>query len=142
VKQLPNIANSLLLRTDFSDDAAWASLCAAARQPNADGFTAYVTCISDQTYDGLTVPQLVALAPQGDQSGRQTFAFIADQRTFSDPERPVLVVDLYDRPGRTFRVIPREMWSVENNLSISNMDYDEFAKSVDSDGVFRGFPQA
>lgn len=139
MKQLPSIENSLLLRTDFSDDAAWASLCEAAQRPNADGFTADVTCISDPAYGGLAAPQLVTLAPRGNRNGQHTFAFIADQRTFAAPDRPVLVVDLYDQPGRTFRVVPREMWSVENNLSISNMDFDEFAKSVDSDGVFRGF---
>jgi hypothetical protein len=29
--------------------------------------------------------------------------------------------------------------SVENNLSIGNMDFDEFANAVDKDGIFRGF---
>ena len=48
---------------------------------------------------------------------------------------------MYDEPGRTFRVIPSEMWSVENNLSIANMDFAEFADAVDEDGVFRGFPE-
>jgi hypothetical protein len=33
------------------------------------------------------------------------------------------------------------MWSVENNLSLSNLDYDDFANSVDAFGVFRGFPR-
>jgi hypothetical protein len=28
---------------------------------------------------------------------------------------------------------------VENNLSISNLDWEDFADAVDSDGVFRGF---
>jgi uncharacterized protein DUF6924 len=32
------------------------------------------------------------------------------------------------------------MWSVENNLSIANMDFDEFADAVDQDGVYRRFP--
>jgi hypothetical protein len=141
VKQLPNIENSLLLRTDFSDDAAWASLCEAVLQPNEEGFKAFVVCISDPAYDGLTLDQLMALAPKGDQCGEHTFAFIADRTTFANPDRAVLVVDLYVEPGRTFRVIPREMWGVENNLSIANMDYREFADDVDPDGVFRGFPQ-
>jgi hypothetical protein len=141
VKKLPNIENSLLLRTDFSDDAAWASLCEAVQQPNEEGFNAFVVCISDPAYDGLTVEQLIALAPMGDECGEHTFAFIADRTTFAKPERPVLVVDLYDEPGRTFRVIPREMWGVENNLSTANMDYSEFADNADPDGVFRGFPQ-
>jgi hypothetical protein len=48
---------------------------------------------------------LVALSPKG---GDRTFAFIADRTPFTHPERLVLVVDLYDEPGRTFRVIPRE----------------------------------
>ena len=52
-----------------------------------------------------------------------------------------VVVDLYDEPGRTFRVIPRELWGVENNLSLANMDYSDFADNVDADGVFRGFPR-
>jgi hypothetical protein len=54
-------------------------------------------------------------------------------------EHPVAVVDLWHRPGRTFRVIPSQMWSIENNLSISNMDFFEFADAVDDDGIFRGF---
>jgi hypothetical protein len=42
--------------------------------------------------------------------------------------------------GRTFRVIPSEMWDVENNLSLANMDFPEFAGSTGPDGIFRGFP--
>jgi len=30
---------------------------------------------------------------------------------------------------------------VGNNLSIANRDFEEFANSVDEDGVFRGFPR-
>jgi len=142
VKQLPSIENSLLLRTDFSDDSHWASLCDAVQHPNEDGFKAYVVCLSDPAYDGLTLDQLMALAPMGDQCGEHIFAFVADRATFASPERPVLVVDLYDEPGRTFRVIPREIWGVENNLSLANMDYREFADNADPDGVFRGFRKA
>jgi hypothetical protein len=32
-------------------------------------------------------------------------------------------------------------WSVENNLSLANMDFEEFANAVDVDGLFRGFPE-
>lgn len=141
MKQLLNSEETLLLRTDFSDDVAWSSLCEAVQKPNEDGFKAYVACISDPAYDGLTVEQLIDLAPKGDQRGQHTFAFIADQLTFATPERSILVVDLHDEPGKMFRVIPLEMWSIENNLSIANMDYSEFADNTDPDGIFRGFPQ-
>jgi hypothetical protein len=50
-------------------------------------------------------------------------------------------VDLFEEPGRAFRLIPSEMWAVENNLSIANMDFAEFADAVDADDVFRGFSQ-
>jgi len=68
--------------------------------------------------------------------------FVVDRASLADVEHPVLVLDLADEPGRIFRVVPREMWSVENNLSIANMDWLDFADSVDADGVFRGFPGA
>ena len=138
MKKLPQSDNSLLLRTDFADDAAWTALCEAVRVPSEDGFQAGVDCISDPAFDGLTIEQLIALAAQ---SGHYSFVFIVDRLALTDPEMPVLVVDLYDEPGRTFRVIPGEMWGVENNLSIANMDYAEFAENADPDGVFRGFPR-
>jgi hypothetical protein len=133
---LPKSDNSLLLRTDFSDDAAWIALCEAVRAPSEDGFEARLDCIDDPAYRGLTIDQLMELAPKG--SGR-LFVFLADSIALSDPERPILVVDLDDQPGRAFRVIPRVMWSVENNLSLSNLDYDDFASNLDADGIFRGF---
>jgi hypothetical protein len=35
--------------------------------------------------------------------------------------------------------VAAELWSIENNLSGANMDFEEFAHAVDDDGVFRGF---
>ncbi|ALV31684.1 hypothetical protein [Streptomyces sp. CdTB01] len=51
---------------------------------------------------------------------------------------PLLVVDLRRERGRCVRVVVAELWSIENNLSGANMDFEEFAGAVD-DGVFRGF---
>jgi hypothetical protein len=138
VKKLPKTQNSLVLRTDFSDDYAWESICAAIREPVGE-FRAHVDCISDPEYEGLTVEQLTTAVPRGSD---HTFAFIVDRTALTQPDRPILVVDLWDEPGRTFRVIPSEMWGVENNLSIANMDFYEFADNVDQDGIFRGFPES
>jgi uncharacterized protein DUF6924 len=135
---LPDTDSSLLLRTDYSDDRGWAALLSASHQRSPDGFVAMVEGVSDQEYDQLTVEAIVALAAE---SGHRSFLFVADRTTFTHPERPVLVVDLFEQPGRTFRVVPAEMWGIENNLSIGNMDYAEFAESVDTDGIFRGFPR-
>jgi hypothetical protein len=135
MRYLPVTQNALVLRTDFSDGTAWKSVCAQIQAP-VGGFRANVDCISDPQYEGLTAEKLIKRVRPGEQ---HTFVFLADGFTLSHREHPVLVVDLYDEPGRTFRVIPTELWAVENNLSIANMDFYEFAEAVDPDGVFRGF---
>ncbi len=66
--------------------------------------------------------------------------FVVDHVSLTDAEHPILVLDLGDEPGRAFRVVPREMWGIENNLSIANLSFFEYADSVDADGVFRGLP--
>jgi len=135
----PETRNPVLLRTDFSDDAAWAALCKASQSPSDEGFLANLDCVSDRSFDGLAVEKVVALARSG---SRHFFVFMADRLTITDPERPILVVDLAQEPGRTFRVIPSQRWAVENNLSLANMEYSEFADNVDPDGVFRGFSRS
>jgi hypothetical protein len=138
MKPVPETDNTLLLRTDFSDDAAWERLCAAIQAPVGE-FRASVTPASERSFDGASVDEVLErLADETNHS----FLFLADRVALTNPEQPVLVVDLIDRPARTFRVIPSEAWSVENNLSIANMDFEEFADAVDEDGVFRGFPGA
>jgi hypothetical protein len=51
----------------------------------------------------------------------------------------VLVIDLREDRGRHFRAVTSHVHSIENNLSIANMDFFEFADNVEIDGVFRGF---
>lgn len=136
MKLIPETEKALVLRADFSDDAAWEAVCEAITEPVGE-FQAHVDFLDEREYHGIGANQLVALMPQ-DSSRR--FFFVVDLTTLSQPDHPVLCIDLRYEPGRTFRVIPSEMWSVENNLSLANMDFSEFANAVDSDGVFRGFP--
>jgi uncharacterized small protein (DUF1192 family) len=135
---------SLLIRTDFSDDDVWRVVCEAACAPtNPDGFEAYFGFVDDRQLDGATVEALLDVVDQG-------YFFVADTRTITDPEHPILVVnndDPFDDDdpeftlprGATFRVVPSEAWGPENNLSLANMDFEDFANSTDDDGVFRGF---
>lgn len=134
---LPDTSYALVLRTDFSDDAAWDAVCRASTAPSPDGFSANVTFVSDPAFADLTAEQITALP----RVAYRRFVFLVDHVTITHSEMPVLVVDLLHEPGRWFRVVPTEMWSVENNLSIANMDFFEFADHADTDGVFRGFPK-
>jgi len=137
VKPLPKSELALVIRTDFSDPAAWERLCTEIQAPvGRFKFRAYVDFVDDPTYDKLPGDRLLALVPEG---FNHNFFMVADQTTFAHPERPLLVVDLYDQPGRSFRAPPDQIQGIENNLSISNMDFFEFADNVDADGLFRGF---
>jgi uncharacterized protein DUF6924 len=137
MKPIPNTEDALVLRTDFSNSAAWEEICAAIRQPVGDeGFQAYVEFVSDPAYDGVNVEQLLSAIPK---DYNHSFLFIVDQVALSHSEQPVLVLDLEFEGGQTFRAIPSQMSAVENNLSIANMDFEEFAEATDPDGIFRGF---
>jgi hypothetical protein len=137
MKPILQTENPLVLRTDFSDQAAWASICATI-QAGVDGYYAYVEFVDEVQYKDLTKDQLLQLLPR---DYAHTFLMIVDQPAISLPDHPLLIVDLCDDPGREFRAIPSQIQSIENNLSIANMDFEEFAESVDEDGVFRGFPE-
>jgi uncharacterized protein DUF6924 len=42
-------------------------------------------------------------------------------------------------PGVCGPLVPSELWSVDNNLNIANMDWEDFADTLDLSGIFRGF---
>src|ERR1700730_9547820 len=148
MKNIPKTQHVLVLRTDFSDDSAWKSVCAAIQEPvefEQNEIWADVDCLSDPEFDGLTVEQLTAsLVPLlgGERKPfeyQESFMFIVDRTALTHPDHPILVVDLGHEGGGTFRVIPSEVCGVWCNLSIANMDFWEFADNVDKDGIFRGF---
>jgi len=99
-------------------------------------FRAYVDFLDDSQYAGLTSQGLPDALPK---DYNQTFILLADQVTMSHRERPLLVVDLFEYSFREFRALPSQVQNIENNLSIGNMDFEEFADAVGADGIFRGF---
>jgi len=131
----PALHGSLLIRTDYSDDDAWEAICAASVNTTPEGFEAHLLFISDPELADLTVDQVMAVP--GARHYRALF--IVDHVSISDPETPILAVDLNREPGRTLRVIPAKMQSIENNLEADNMEFSQFVEAADPDGVFRGF---
>jgi hypothetical protein len=134
MRPIPETENALVLRTDFSNEASWEDLRRAILEPVGD-HSAHVTFVSDPEYDGISKADLLHLL----EGTARSYLFVVDEKTLADSEFPIIALDLFEDHGRTFRVIPHEMWSVENNLSLGNMDFSEFADAVDDDGVFRGF---
>ena len=68
-----------------------------------------------------------------------TFLFVVDRESTTKADHPIMVLDLAEEKGRTFRSAPAQIQAIENNLSIANMDFADFAGAADPDGVFRGF---
>ena len=136
MKKIPGTENPLALRTDFSPESIWNSLCAELQDPD-DEFSPALDFISDPAFAGVTADQLPSLMIE---DSPHPFAFIIDQKSLTHPEHPNLVIDLQDNSGRTFRVTPVALADVANNLSIANMGFAEFADVADQDGIFCGFP--
>jgi hypothetical protein len=140
MKPLPKTVNALVLRTDFSDQSAGAAICETILKPvGIFRFRANVEFLDDMQYADLNKDPLLTLAsPHYNHS----FIVVVDQMAISQPDHPLLVVYMYEGSGKAFRGIPSQIQGIENNLSIANMDFEEFAESVDEDGVFRGFPES
>ena len=137
-KLLPITDDTPVVRTDFEDDIAWNVVCKIIRQPVNDhgqDFFAYVEFIESRMFSNRTEKELLAMVPP---EFPHSFLFIIDRKAIEGREFPVLVMDLFHEPGRTFRVIPSQNQGVQNNLSIANMDFHEFADNVDLDGVYLG----
>lgn len=134
---------SLLVRTDFSSDTAWEEVRDEATRQYEYGFAANLLPVSNPAFDGAGWQAAKAAEPpdhQKDDYAYSSVLFVADHVALSEPEHPILVVGFgpnSDQPA--FRVIPSQLWSVENNLNISNMDWQEFFQATGAGGVFRGF---
>lgn len=147
---------SILVRTDFSDDDAWHALVRDAqaihRHPGGYDMQAVLTPVDDRRFENRTIEELLVLDVDSH------YLFVADSMTIQNPQHPILVLDMVDDEEsddedvddedvddedmaervRSFRVTPESLPSVENNLSIANLDFTDFADHLDSDGVYRG----
>lgn len=134
MKPFPKSENALVIRTDYSDQGTWEKIREIILTP-VDGFLAYVDFIDDTEYADISKEQVMDLHRENGQS----YAMIVDQLTVSDKDHPLLIVDLLTNPGAEFRAEPGQIQSVQNNLSLANLDFSDFADSIDESGVFRGF---
>ncbi|MFE8950377.1 DUF6924 domain-containing protein [Streptomyces sp. NPDC007856] len=138
MKRLPKPDDeTLLIRTDFSDEEAWQAVCTAITTPNEDEFLADLHIVDDPAYRDLTVDELASLAPEDEY-----LLIVADRTALTAPGMPLLVLQLDEEDaqehGRDLRVVAEELWGIENNLRLANMDWWEFVDSADDDGVFLG----
>jgi hypothetical protein len=122
--RLAALVNGAVVRTDFSDDAAWREVCerVAAAYPLCGFEEVYVDLVDEPVFAGLTVAGLLRTATD------LRYLFLADPTTTARPDRAVLAVDLVEGPdrGRTSRVTPRSVCTIDANLDLANLDFEDF----------------
>ena len=164
---LPLTDDHLVIRTDFSDQAAWDAVRDDLGKTWDDEFEIAVEIIDDPAFDGLAPEQFLAMQPE---DYPHSVVVLADKETMTSPDRLLLVVSLeisdqdyeaemrasgdwdeewaaegrgwengWPQRGGTFRSTAPGVGSITANLSIANMDLCEFATAVDDEGVFRNF---
>ncbi|MFC9292776.1 DUF6924 domain-containing protein [Streptomyces sp. NPDC057011] len=146
---------ALIIRTDYDDEAAWRAVAAELAQPWGDGgeYEARVHLVDDPVWAGAA-PQEVLAAVSRDED--LSVVFLADRTTMHSALRPLLALttaepededldpvyyrELVDNPApREFRTIAAGVHNVHANLSIANLDFEDYAEAAaaDPEGVFR-----
>ncbi|WP_210594182.1 hypothetical protein [Streptomyces sp. GESEQ-35] len=133
----------LLVRTDFTDDAAWASLVETVshperdRGPTCDDYSDYIRFVDDPAFANATPEQVMAQVlgdsdEDEDEDGIVAdVVLIADATTLHKPEHRVLVVPMTDDIGLTFRVHPDLVGLMLVNLGISNQGIEDYRDDPD-----------
>jgi hypothetical protein len=139
-----------VVRTDFTDDAAWKRVLAAIGQPDEYGNAPWIEPVDDPAYTSVTGKELARQLSGSDATGYAILVDARSMRQAADGREPTVgYVDLSSFakddaeafrtfPGRTFRCSATQVASIEVNLSLANMDFADFADAVEKDGVFRG----
>ncbi|MGW6652876.1 hypothetical protein AMK23_25940 [Streptomyces sp. CB02130] len=159
-KELPEIVRAdewapLVIRTDYTDDAAWGEVLAAlaCAVEGEREWEATVHLVEDRRWDGATGDEVLAAVARDEEL---SVVFLADEVTMRSPLCPLHALDLgadddegldpvyYQElmdspPPREVRVAPDAVHMVHGNLQLANVDFAEFAEeaAADPDGVVR-----
>jgi len=123
-----------VIRTDFTDELAWECVLAEMSAPQGD-FFANINPVDDTRLEGLAPEKAGALAA----AAGHAICLLVDREAVARPDHAFLVVEGIAAHARTFRCVPQQAWSVENNLSLANLDFEDFMGARDGTGTFRGF---
>jgi hypothetical protein len=144
---LPDDRPVVVVRTDYSDDTAWAGLLEALGQAD---FTddVDVHTVTGPAWNGADVDEVLAALPPDPPEA----VFIADATAMNTDGYPVLAVSTTipaasedyepeDGVSREFRAEAGTVASMHINFEIGNMSFAEFSEwaTDDPEGVFRGY---
>ncbi|MCX5214689.1 hypothetical protein OG689_36455 [Kitasatospora sp. NBC_00240] len=145
-----NDAAALIIRTDFSDEAAWRAVCTASSQPWGDGdYEPVVHLVDDPVWAGAAADDVIAAVSADEEL---SVVFLADHITMRHQEYALLAVAVLTRDacvsdeefeayGGSVRVVPAGIHDIHANLLIANLDFADVAEAarIDPAGIFRSF---
>jgi hypothetical protein len=79
-----------------------------------------------------------------------TCIFVANEDTFSHPDKPLLLIDFFELLQResgeepyaeneieTVKIALNIVWEVESNISLGNSDVESLLEALEPDGIYR-----
>ncbi|MFI6762716.1 DUF6924 domain-containing protein [Micromonospora sp. NPDC050417] len=144
--------DSLIIRTDYSDEPAWQTVKVELAQLWDDEYEPNHQFVDDPAWAGATADEVLA-AVDGMDDG-PAVVFLADATTMRAAHHALLAVTTETeeefRDGldddtiefvREFRTVPVGVANIHVNLQLANMDFFEFADNAaeDPEGVHRAF---
>ena len=142
MNRIPDIQdtdNAIILRTDFSNEAVWKDLRRILERVTEEGYRSYAYIVDNPEYANIAEKSVRGILPG---NYLNPFVIIVDRMTIDHPDHPVLFFyfgeHLEEGSPQALRVVASEAYSIEANLSIANVDFEEFVAAADEDGIFRG----
>jgi hypothetical protein len=137
----------VVVRTDYSNDAAWAAVLEALAQPEFNIDTD-VHAVTGHAWAGAGPDEILGALPPDPPEA----VFIADATAMNTEGYPLLAVSTtipapsedYE-PGegvtREFRAEARVVAGIHEQLEVGNMSFEEYSEQANCDpgGVYRGF---
>ncbi|MEW1642242.1 hypothetical protein [Streptomyces sp. NPDC091219] len=147
---------AVIIRTDFSDEAAWRQVAEELEEsaPDDDPAESYDVVDAPELADADTDTILAAVAVHEELWEQLSVVFVADSKTMRFKTRTLLTVTTMTREimgeqgyeamtefGREFRTVPSGLHSIHANLELANMDFEDFSAKAhrDPEGIFRSF---
>lgn len=121
--------NAPLIRLAGLSHSEWTALTQNTLKENADGFRAYLDFIDNPDLYEKTIEGL----RQAYHNKNVAVIFAADRKTASEEAHPFLCIDPNGRLP-SFRVYLKDLWLVENNVSIGNLLLEEIIDEQVTDG--------
>ena len=127
-----------IIRIDFSDDTSWEAMKYEINKSSFYMQSASVHYVSDKYNESLLPGELVAKYKSNQKIDD---IYIYDSQSTKDGSILIIALDpIVDCPN-SIRITPEKLAMYDVNSSLGNMDFIDFAQSIDSDGIFREFSE-